>query len=242
MSNYQKGKIYKIISQHTDKIYIGSTCQLLCRRLSNHKTKYNTTSSYEILKYGDAKIILIENYPCNNKEELTSKEAEYIKLYNSNIVNVQIPGRSNKEYYQDNKTIICEKIKDYRYLNREIISEKQKQYRNNNKDKISEQHKQYRNNNKDIISKQNKQYRNNNKDKISEQHKQYRNNNKDIISEKKKQYREINKDKIRLKRREIKICECGSNTSTSHYLRHKRTLIHQQNLSKIIYTKIVFID
>ena len=38
MVNYSLGKIYKIVSDLTDKIYIGSTClEKLCMRLSKHK-------------------------------------------------------------------------------------------------------------------------------------------------------------------------------------------------------------
>ena len=37
-NKYQLGKIYKIVSSQTDKIYIGSTCQkYLCNRMNNHK-------------------------------------------------------------------------------------------------------------------------------------------------------------------------------------------------------------
>ena len=40
--DYQNGKIYKIVSNQTDKIYIGSTaCPRLCTRLAQHKSNYN---------------------------------------------------------------------------------------------------------------------------------------------------------------------------------------------------------
>ena len=80
MIDYQKGKVYKIISSHTDKIYIGSTCQPLCKRFVDHKKRYNSynkskfgyITSYEILNFGinDSKIILIQNYPCNNQRRV----------------------------------------------------------------------------------------------------------------------------------------------------------------------------
>jgi predicted GIY-YIG superfamily endonuclease len=40
MPNYQNGKIYKICSSLTDKIYIGSTTNYLVRRMSDHRSKY----------------------------------------------------------------------------------------------------------------------------------------------------------------------------------------------------------
>lgn len=76
MSSYQHGNIYKITSNETEQIYIGSTIQPLHKRLIQHRNKYkrykNGTyhylSSFEIVKYDDAIIILIENYPCKTKK------------------------------------------------------------------------------------------------------------------------------------------------------------------------------
>jgi hypothetical protein len=58
------------------------------------------------------------NYPCNTKDELAAKEAEYIKQYRNDdmyeCVNMCIPGRTNKQYSQDNKEKIAEYQKQYR--------------------------------------------------------------------------------------------------------------------------------
>ena len=40
MTDYSKGKIYKIIDNTNGKIYIGSTVQTLQGRLLGHKTEY----------------------------------------------------------------------------------------------------------------------------------------------------------------------------------------------------------
>ena len=41
MINYKYGKIYKITSEHTNKIYVGSTCKkLLSQRLTFHRKNY----------------------------------------------------------------------------------------------------------------------------------------------------------------------------------------------------------
>lgn len=86
MPNYQNGKIYKITSSQTDLIYIGSTVEKLNLRFAHHKHQFkkniNGTKSKEILKYDDAKIELIESYPCNSKEDLFKREREYIKSLN----------------------------------------------------------------------------------------------------------------------------------------------------------------
>ena len=86
------------------------------------KSNQNYTTSYEILKNGNYDIILIELYPCDSKDILQSRERFYIEL--NNCVNKYIPGRTNKEYKQDNKEQISEQRKGYRQNNREQINEK----------------------------------------------------------------------------------------------------------------------
>ncbi len=85
--DYSKGKIYKIVSNQTNKVYISSTCEkYLHKRLYNHKhnfkdqqnKKYCYISSFEILKYDDVQIILFENYPCKSKDNLHAREQYWI--------------------------------------------------------------------------------------------------------------------------------------------------------------------
>jgi len=99
-------KIYKIISDKTDKIYIGSTNQkYLSQRLIDHcltfkswlETNKNFCSVFDILKLGDYKIILIENYPCESRDELNKKEREYIELNKMNCVNIKCPYSTREE-------------------------------------------------------------------------------------------------------------------------------------------------
>ena len=69
MPNYQEGKIYKIVSYESDNWYIGSTTnKYLCNRFGEHKKAYRKwidgrrgyMTSFELLKYDDCKIILLE--------------------------------------------------------------------------------------------------------------------------------------------------------------------------------------
>jgi hypothetical protein len=111
-NRYQNGKIYKIISPHTEMIYIGSTCKpYLRQRLFQHKESYNRwiknklinkTYSYDILQFGDAEIILIENYSCNSKDELRARERYHIEQNINIVVNKCIPLRTRKEWRDDN--------------------------------------------------------------------------------------------------------------------------------------------
>ena len=146
MPNYQNGKIYMIESLLGNGcVYYGSTVDTLSRRLSKHrsdiKNKPNKNlTSKEVLKYDDARILLIELFPCNSKMELEAQEATYIR--NNECVNKCIPQRTQLEYYQDNKETISKQMKKYQQKNKEVIKEKskkyKKQYQQKNKEKIKE--------------------------------------------------------------------------------------------------------
>ena len=144
--NYQNGKIYTIRSYQTDDVYYGSTTQPLSKRLSMHKRHYklwqdnkkNYLTSFEIVKYNDCYIELVENYPCNSKAELEKFEGQCIR--NNECINKNIPGRSKKQYREDNKDKMDIWYKQYREDNKEKISKQKKQYQEDNKEKIK-QHK-----------------------------------------------------------------------------------------------------
>ena len=146
--DYSKGKIYKIVCDTTGLVYVGSTIQKLCERLSKHKSdyrfylknKFRFITSYHIIKNDNYKIILIQNCPCNSKEELDREERKYIE--SMDCVNKYIPGRTIKEYYEDNKDKIKKYEKEYRKNNKHKLKEKNKIYQLKNKDKIKEQKKQ----------------------------------------------------------------------------------------------------
>jgi len=128
MPDYQKGKIYKLVSDHTDEIYIGSTIQsYLSSRLGGHKrdckTKKNPCNSKKLFDLGDVKIVLIENVPCNSKEELYKRERHYIET--TNCVNKLIPGRTMAENYQDKKEHYQQKSHDRYHANKEEILKQQ---------------------------------------------------------------------------------------------------------------------
>lgn len=88
LQKYQRGKIYKIVCNKTNKCYIGSTCETrLCNRINKHrdsfkrylKGTYSYVSSFEIFENDDYDIVLIEEYPCNSKDQLHSRERFWIE-------------------------------------------------------------------------------------------------------------------------------------------------------------------
>jgi len=141
MVNYQLGKIYKIVCNITGLIYIGSTCEpTLARRLSKHKSNYSDylknkghfITSFKILENNNFEIILIENVVCENKDELHKRERYNIE--NNECVNITIPGRTNEEYYNDNKQVLNIKCQIYKEKNKDNLKEKCKSYREKNRD------------------------------------------------------------------------------------------------------------
>lgn len=101
VDQYKEGKIYKLTSNQTDDIYIGSTKSKLLDRFyahqTNYKYQYKYTSAYKILKYEDVKIELIENYPTTSKYFLEVRETELIEQLK--CVNTTVPRNKNKYQY-----------------------------------------------------------------------------------------------------------------------------------------------
>ena len=135
MPYYSKGKIYKLWSPQGEEIYIGSTIQSLAVRKAEHK-RLDCSSKILFEKYDDVRIELIEEYPCKNKMELNRREGEHIR--NNDCVNKLIAGRTKKEYREDNKENILEKLKEWRENNKDYNLN----YYTENKEKIAEKHKE----------------------------------------------------------------------------------------------------
>ena len=175
MVNYQNGKIYKIFSYSTTDIYVGSTCDLLCNRLKQHKYQFKKNkeyvSSFEILKYDDVKIELIVNYPCNSKEELTREEGKHIRELD--CVNKNIAGRTKAEYWIENNQHLLQKKKEYYEKNKEEIIEKQKVYVENNLEKTMKYQQEYRDSHKEETKLYNETYRTENREELLEKKKEW---------------------------------------------------------------------
>mgnify|MGYP003661812610 CR=1 FL=1 len=108
-NKYQQGKIYKIVCNITSEVYYGSTRETLNRRLAKH-IRNNSCICRNIIERGDYKIELVKDYPCNNQYELEEEEGKYIR--ENECINITIPHRTKKEWYQDNKEKILEKQKE----------------------------------------------------------------------------------------------------------------------------------
>ena len=109
MVNYQEGKVYMVWFEGEDKRYYGSTTTTLTKRLSQHKKNYKSQKAKCSLfaffdEYGveNAKIELVEAFPCANRNELEAREGFHIR--NNEHINTNISGRSVEEKKEIAKT------------------------------------------------------------------------------------------------------------------------------------------
>tara|TARA_R110002072_G_C7617770_1_gene505629 strand:+ start:100 stop:576 length:477 start_codon:yes stop_codon:yes gene_type:complete len=140
MSNYQNGKIYKLICNDENLIYIGSTTQLLHKRLYQHKNYYKNNKSItssKLFDKGNVKIVLIELYPCNSKMELFKRERHFIETLE--CVNKSIPTRNKNEWYIENKEIIKKRSKEWGEKNKEKRKQYLEKWLKNNPEKRKQQ-------------------------------------------------------------------------------------------------------
>ena len=148
--NFQNGKIYIIRNRINDLIYIGSTCQSLSQRMVQHRRDMNVKRCQKWKLYQQMRelhkdnfyIELLENYPCNTRNELNRKEGEYIRNYQSKLNRI-IAGRTDKEYREDNKEKAKEYHKEYQQTHEEKLADYQKEYRSTHKEEANTYHRQY---------------------------------------------------------------------------------------------------
>lgn len=90
MTSLMTGRIYKIVSPNTHKIYVGSTFETLARRLCKHTYDWHNlakSSVKYILDAGDFKIELLEEVEVEGKAQLRMKEQEWVEKLSNIIVN-----------------------------------------------------------------------------------------------------------------------------------------------------------
>jgi len=117
-------KIYELVSENTNDVYIGKTKQKLGARKSGHKSSYKRyvngvigtegrikyCSSFEVIKYGDFEIKEIES---NVEEENVAERERYWIENTPNTLNKVIPGRTQKEWYYDTHEERKAKAREY---------------------------------------------------------------------------------------------------------------------------------
>jgi group I intron endonuclease len=98
--SYANGKIYKLVNDVNDNLYIGSTTQALSRRMVQHRSdakrmrQCKVHIAMNVIGVHHFSIILIEAFPCASKDALEARESEITntyektKLYNDKFNNI----------------------------------------------------------------------------------------------------------------------------------------------------------
>jgi hypothetical protein len=133
-NKYKNGKIYTIRYRNDDAlIYVGSTVVPLCKRWSQHKTDSKKGKNENRQLYikmnetdiNDWYIELYEDCSYERREQLLQREGQVIREIGT--LNMIISGRTNKEWFEENKTHVKEYKKEYH-----------KEYKEDNKEYIKE--------------------------------------------------------------------------------------------------------
>ena len=163
--------IYKISCKdlNVKQCYFGSTKYFNTRKKQhknncyNEKRKHYNIPLYKFIRnnngWDNFEMKIIDCITSDDKEIYQKCEAKYIRDNIDIVLNKIIPGRSDKEYYEDNKEKNMEKDKIYRENNKEKINEYGKVYREENKEKEILRHKIYHQNNKEKIIERKKVYK-----------------------------------------------------------------------------------
>ena len=147
--DYDYAFIYQITCRDVQikEKYIGITTNIRRRRCA-HKTVCNNikdkgynTYVYKFIRANGGwdnwrlDHVTDVKYPKGRNDIKKKIEADYIKRLNGEL-NIATPGRTNKQYYDDNKEYYKEYYKQYSKDNKEKLKQYQKQYREDNKDQI----------------------------------------------------------------------------------------------------------
>jgi hypothetical protein len=111
-NRYANGKIYKLENDIDDLIYVGSTCDSLCNRKCGHGKTSRRNPHFKVYKHINAiggwqhvRIILVEKYPCESKEELLQRENYWYHKLGATL-NMRTPGQ-NEICEHDKQRIHC---------------------------------------------------------------------------------------------------------------------------------------
>jgi hypothetical protein len=208
-NRYSRAIVYRLIDIGYNKVYYGSTTQMLSKRMSDHRSKYRQwiagkpvshCRAFDLFdEYGieNCKIELVEEYPCKSLADLLKREGYHIQ--SSQCLNKIISGRTDKEYWEQNK----------------------------------ERYKQLRIKKKDIIREQMREYREKHKDALKAGLKEWRLNNKDKTKAHQKAYREAHREAINARQVEPIVCEvCGVVHVRNGKARHERSKKHLRALEE----------
>ena len=200
--DYANGKIYRILQDNEKTVYVGSTSQALSARMAQHRKDVKRHPEWKLYKLmaevgiEHFHIELISDFPCERKEQLHAEEGRHIRLHNTltDGGNMNMAGRSVKQYYADNLDRIKTDMKVYNESHKEVKHEYNTKYYSANKDKILQGCKVYYDANQVSILEEKKTYYMAHKEEKATYNRAYIDEHKAELVEKGKVYRAANKN------------------------------------------------
>jgi len=224
-----RGTIYIITAKKTDKVYIGSTCWSLCRRLNEHesyfKSEINMGSKVQIAEgKGNYDIKPLQKIIFTTEQNLKILEQFWMDKdeYKNKLSNI-IRAHNTPEYIKEYKKLHHEK-------NREEIAKKAAKNYKENKEEIALKRKEKEKITCECgvsITRENIQRHKTNKTHIDCMNK-INNTAEEVTEDTKKK----NKERA-LKRKEKTTCKCGVSIRIDDISRHKKSKTHIDSMNKI---------
>lgn len=196
--------------------YIGSTINHPRYRLNNHKKDSitfpdrNVYAHINTIGWENVKLQIVQQYPCDTKEELHQLEDEYIKeslgdMYCLNHIRACVSDKERREnvanYYLANREKIIEQHREYLEANKERVDAYHANYRIEHAAERAAYSRQYSAEHTDEVKARKREYYEEHKEEIIEKQKAYVEANKDDVERRKKEWAEKNKDHIAEKRK-----------------------------------------
>ena len=131
-NRYASAKVYQVVDNSYTMCYYGSTTMQLSRRMAKHRLhyrlfgngKFSRISVFDIFDAHGAdncKIELVEECPCESKEQLNQREGFYAR--NNECVNKNIPGRTLAEWQEDTRDHRMQMTRRWQAANPEKVKE-----------------------------------------------------------------------------------------------------------------------
>ena len=145
-TNYSKAVIYKIVCKDVSitNLYVGSTCEMRNRKCHHKRESNNSQRKYQYKLYGMIEenggwdnwdMIMIEQYPCENKLQKEKRERYWIEELKADL-NTVVPTRSKEEWKTDNpEKVKLSNVKFYEN-HKEERRKKAYEYKKSHRDRI----------------------------------------------------------------------------------------------------------
>lgn len=166
MPDYSKSVIYKVQHLNDDNLlYIGSTTNFT-KRKNKHKCDCKTSKSkvYVMIRENGGwdcfNMIVIKEFPCENKQELLIEEDNMMRQMKSilNMNRAHITKEDKVIYDKQYRATHPEVNIKYRATHKEQILKSKKEYRATHKEQIAKKKKEYQQTHKEQIAKRKKEY------------------------------------------------------------------------------------